>query len=81
MYIINSPFGKLFADALIKKYEAEIAEATSTLHLYFEQMKAIGEHSDLLAEHDKWVTKLDTATSKLETFKKHFSVNGNAGNF
>jgi hypothetical protein len=58
-----------YIDALVKKYEAEMAEAKANLELYFSSsnLSAIGEHSDLLAEHDKWIEKFTNAKDKLET--------------
>ena len=64
--------GKLYFDALIKKYEAQIAEAKANLTLYFNSPVGIGEHSDLLTEFDKWTEQLATASDKLETLKKNF---------
>jgi hypothetical protein len=43
--------------------------------LYFstKNLAAIGEHSDLLAEHDKWIEQLANAQDKLETLEDFFS--------
>lgn len=58
-----------YISALIKKYEAEMEEAKANLALYFSgtNLAAIGEHSDLLAEHDRWVEKYANAKDKLES--------------
>ena len=58
--------------ASIDKYKAEISEALATLDIYFNNPVGIGEHPDLLAEIDKYIEKLETATGKLETINKHF---------
>jgi hypothetical protein len=58
-----------YISALTKKYEAEMEEAKANLALYFSgtNLAAIGEHSDLLAEHDRWVEKYANAKDKLES--------------
>lgn len=35
--------------------------------------KEIGEHSDLLAEHDRWIDAYANAKDKLETLKELYS--------
>lgn len=59
---------KLYVDALVQKYEAQKSEALANLNLYLSStnLAAIGEHSDLLAEHDRWVEQYATANDKLE---------------
>ena len=52
--------------ALIKKYEADIAEAEATLTIYFTTPVGIGEHPQHLEEMDKMVDKLTTAKDKIE---------------
>jgi methylaspartate ammonia-lyase len=56
--------------ALIKKYEAEIAEAEATLTIYFTTPVAIGEHPQHLEEMDKMIDKLATAKDKLERLQE-----------
>jgi hypothetical protein len=58
-----------YLNALKKRYEAEMAEAEANLSLYFSNnnLAAIGEHSDLMDEHDKWIDKYTNAKDKLET--------------
>jgi hypothetical protein len=66
-----------YYNALRKRYEAQAEEAKANLALYFSSnnLAAIGEHSDLLAEHDKWVEVLATANDKLETLNSIFDRN------
>jgi len=59
--------------ALRKKYEAEMAEAKANLALYVNNLVAIGEHSDLMEEHDKWVEKYTNSKDKLETLNELFA--------
>ncbi len=62
----------IYYTALKKRYEAQIEEARANLSLYFSNnhLAAIGEHSDLLAEHDKWIEVLANAQDKLETLEE-----------
>ena len=58
--------------ASIDKYKAEISEALAILEVYFQKPVAIGEHTDLLTEIDKYIEKLEAATGKLETLQRYF---------
>lgn len=66
--------GQNYFLALQKKYEAQMQEAIANLETYFNEPVAIGEHSDLLTEHDKWVEVLANASDKLATLKEHFTI-------
>jgi hypothetical protein len=63
--------GNKYVTALSKRYEAEMAEAEANLALYLSNnnLAAIGEHSDLMEEQDKWIEKYTNAKDKLETLK------------
>ena len=63
--------GNRYINALQKRYEAEMAEAEANLALYLSNnnLSAIGEHSDLMEEQDKWIEKYTNAKDKLETLK------------
>ena len=67
---------KLMYDALVKKYESEIAESEATLMVYMENPVGIGEHPQHLEEMDKFVEKLATANDKLENLKELISEAG-----
>lgn len=58
-----------YIKALRLRYEAEMAEAEANLELYLssENLAAIGEHSDLMEEQDKWISKYTDAKDKLES--------------
>lgn len=60
-----------YVSALRLRYESQIAEAEANLALYLsgQNLAAIGEHSDLMEEQDKWIGKLAEAKDKLETLK------------
>ena len=66
--------------ALVKKYEAEIAEAEATLLIYFNTSVGIGEHPQHLEEMDKFLEKMANAKDKLETLKEFVKYNLNNGN-
>lgn len=72
--IETSKLGKKYVLALKKKYEAEMLEAEANLSLYVNDLAAIGEHSDLLEEHDKWVEVWVNAKDKLEAVNKLFDL-------
>ena len=59
-------------EALEKKYEAEIAAADATIHIYLNNSVGIGEHPQHLDELDKQLSKIVEAEEKqnaLQTFK------------
>ena len=60
-------------EAARAKYQAEILECVATLEIYFTNAVAIGEHPDLLAEVDKYVDRLKSASGKLGALCEHFS--------
>jgi hypothetical protein len=68
----TTKLGQNYITALRKKYEAEMAEAEANLALYVNQLVAIGEHSDLMDEHDKWIEKYTNAKDKLESLNHLF---------
>ena len=64
-----SLISQTYISALTKKYEAQMEEAKANLALYFSgsNLAAIGEHSDLLTEHDRWVAQFAEAKDKLDS--------------
>ena len=56
-------------DALVAKYEADIAHADATLKIYLEHSVGIGEHPQHIEECDKLVDKIANAKEKLEVLK------------
>jgi len=65
---------KMF-DALLKKYESEIAEAEATLMVYMENPVGIGEHPQHLEEMDKFVEQLSNSSDKIVNLQKFYSRN------
>jgi hypothetical protein len=60
-----------YIKALKLRYESQMAEADAALELYLsnDNLAAIGEHSDLMEEQDKWLEKYTNAKDKLESLK------------
>jgi hypothetical protein len=56
-------------DALVKKYEAQIADAEARLYVYFSSSVGIGEHPQHTEEMDILIDQLTNATDKLKTIK------------
>jgi hypothetical protein len=65
-----------YIKALRLRYEAEMAEAEANLELYLssESLSAIGEHSDLMEEQDKWISKYTDAKDKLESLNSLLKI-------
>jgi len=62
-------------EALIKKYESEVAEAEATLMVYMENPVGIGEHPQHLEEMDKFVEQLANSSDKLVNLKEFYARN------
>jgi len=63
---------KILREALIIKYEGEIAEANANIHVYLSNPAGIGEHPDIIAAMDVQVEKMAHAEEKLLCVKNHF---------
>jgi hypothetical protein len=63
---------KLLREALIIKYEGEIAEAKANISVYMKNPVGIGEHPDVIAAMDSQVEKMAHAEEKLLCVKNHF---------
>ena len=61
---------EILIDALIKKYEAEIAAADATIKIYLHTSVGIGEHPQHIDEVDKQVEKIANAEEKLKILKE-----------
>ena len=58
--------------ALVKKYEAQIAEAKATLDIYLSNPVGIGEHPQHLEEIDKLMGNIADAEDKLDAIRRHW---------
>tara|TARA_R100001591_G_scaffold19901_1_gene27882 strand:+ start:804 stop:1034 length:231 start_codon:yes stop_codon:yes gene_type:complete len=59
--------------ALVKRYESDIASATATLIIYFDNPVGIGEHPQHIDEMDKLVSQIAGAEDNLPALHKHFN--------
>ena len=57
---------KKIIDSLRKKYDADIAQAESTVSIYLDNPVGIGEHPQHLEEIDKQLQKIADASEKLK---------------
>ena len=57
-------------EALKKRYQAQIAEAEATLHIYLFKSGGIGEHPQHIEEIDKLLGKIAEAKDKLEVINE-----------
>ena len=67
-----------FYKAAVSHWEAQRDEAIATLELYFLKSVGIGEHSEMLAEINKWTHKLSEADENLNSLKTYFEDDGYA---
>ena len=58
-------------EALNKKYDADIAQADSTIQIYLDNSVGIGEHPQHLEEIDKLLQKTVDAQEKKDILKKY----------
>tara|TARA_R100000700_G_scaffold3824_2_gene6868 strand:- start:258 stop:461 length:204 start_codon:yes stop_codon:yes gene_type:complete len=58
-------------EALNKKYDADIAQADSTIQIYLDNPVGIGEHPQHLEEIDKLLQKTVDAQEKKDILKKY----------
>tara|TARA_B100000470_G_scaffold215346_1_gene197533 strand:- start:54 stop:269 length:216 start_codon:yes stop_codon:yes gene_type:complete len=63
---------KVLREALIIKYEGEIAEANANIQVYLQHPVGIGEHPDIIAAMDIQIEKMAHAEEKLLCVKNHF---------
>ncbi len=71
--MITNTIGQRYMFALQLKYKAKMEEALANLDLYFSNnLAAIGEHSDIMEEHDKWLDIYATNKGKLEALEENY---------
>ncbi len=58
--------------ALKKRYEAQIAEASTTIEIYLKNSVGIGEHPQHLEEVDKLISIIVDAEDKMRALNSHF---------
>ena len=57
-------------EALIKRYQAQIAEAEATIEIYLNNSVGIGEHPQHIEELDKLFGKIAEAEDKLKIVER-----------
>ena len=72
MYEAIDNLTKVLRDALIIKYEGEIASAKANIQVYLHQSVGIGEHTDIVGALDVEVEKMAHAEEKLLAVRNHF---------
>ena len=65
---------KLFR-ALLKRYEAEIADANAKITILMTSSRIIPEHVDITGEVDKLLGKIEDAQSKMAILKRLYGIN------
>ena len=63
---------KVLREALILKYEGEMAQAKANIHVYLINPVGIGEHPDIVAAIDTQIEAMSFAEEKLLCVKTHF---------
>ena len=66
---------KVIYDALIKKYEAEIADASAKITILMTDIRIIPEHIDITGEIDKFLGKIEEAESRMAILQRVYGVN------
>ena len=69
---MNGEMAKTLREALIIKYEGEIAEANANIQVYLANPVGIGEHPDIISEMDTQIEKMAHAEEKLLAVRNHF---------
>ena len=60
---------------LIKRYEAEIADANAKITILLSTSRIIPEHIDITGEIDKLLGKIEDAESKMAILQRVYGIN------
>ena len=66
---------KIINEALIKKYEADIADASAKVTILMTETRIIPEHIDVTGEIDKLLGKIEEAESRMAILQRVYGVN------
>ena len=66
---------KVIYDALIKKYEPDIADASAKITILMTETRIIPEHIDITGEIDKLLGKIEEAESRMAILQRVYGVN------
>ena len=61
--------------ALIKRYEAEIADANAKITILLSTSRIIPEHIDITGEIDKLLGKIEDSESKMAILQRVYGIN------
>ena len=61
--------------ALIKRYEAEIADANAKITILLSTSRIIQEHIDITGEIDKLLSKIEDKESKMAILQRVYGIN------
>ena len=59
-------------NALVKKYEADMADAEAKLNMFMYSSQLLPEHADITGDIDKLLHKYVECGEKLATFKRKY---------
>ena len=66
---------KVIYDALIKRYEADIADASAKITILMTETRIIPEHIDVTGEIDKLLGKIEEAESRMAIMQRVYDIN------
>ena len=66
---------KIIYEALMKKYEADISDATAKITILMTDTRIIPEHIDVTGEIDKLLGKVEDAESKMAILQRVYGIN------
>ena len=66
---------KIIYETLIKKYEADIADASAKITVLMTETRIIPEHIDVTGEIDKLLGKIEEAESRMAILQRVYGVN------
>ena len=66
---------KIIYDALLKKSEADIADASAKITILMTETRIIPEHIDVTGEIDKLLGKIEEAESRMAILQRVYGVN------
>ena len=66
---------KIVYDALMKRYEADIADASAKITILMTDTRIIPEHIDITGEIDKLLGKIEEAESRMAILQRVYGEN------
>ena len=66
---------KIIYDALIKKHEADIADASAKITILLTDTRIIPEHIDVNGEIDRLLGKIEEAESRMAILQRVYGIN------